>query len=168
MKKQPTLSLLALSLMAMIGLSACQKPAPAEQPVASETAAATAPATTEAHDHDHDDNHEGHEHEEHDHDHEGHDHEGHDHDHHHGGEAYQCGDKKIDLLVHTHDDGEVEAHATIDGIQYDLEADKTAANTYTTDDGLNNQGMKLEINGNEAHFVGIDGKPLLTCQKASS
>lgn len=163
MKKQPTLSLLALSLMAMIGLSACQKPAPAEQPVASETAAATAPATTEAHDHDHDDNHEGHEHEEHD-----HDHEGHDHDHHHGGEAYQCGDKKIDLLVHTHDDGEVEAHATIDGIQYDLEADKTAANTYTTDDGLNNQGMKLEINGNEAHFVGIDGKPLLTCQKASS
>lgn len=166
MMKKQSVSLLALSLMAMIGLSACQKPAPAEQTVASETAATTtAPVTAEAHDHDHDDDkHEGHDH--HDHDHEGHDHEGH--DHHHGGEAYQCGDKKIDLLVHTHDDGEVEAHATIDGVEYDLEADKNTPNTYITDDGLNNQGMKLEINGNEARFIGADNTPLMTCQKATS
>lgn len=86
----------------------------------------------------------------------------------HGGEAYQCGDKKINILVHTHDDGDIEAHATIDDIEYDLGAVANQPNTYATEDGLNNQGMKLEINGNEARFVGTDGKPLMTCQKASS
>lgn len=155
MKKQP-MSVLAIFLMAMIGLSACQKPAPAEQPVASETATTTAPAT-EAHDHDHDD----HDHDEHD----DHDHEGHDHDHAHSGETYQCGDKKINILVHDHE-GEKEAHALIDDIEYDLHPDATKPNYYVAqEEGLNNQGMSMTIDADKAVFAGLDGKPLLDCQK---
>lgn len=147
-----------VALLALLGLSACNKPteqattAPAEQAVASETATATAPATTEAHDHethDHDDKH--------DHDHEGHGHA-------HGGEAYQCGDKQINILVHTHDDGKVEAHATIDDIEYDLEP--KSANVYHTDDGINDKDMTLTLDADKAVFTAGDGTTLLTCQKS--
>lgn len=148
MKKLFTLSLLALLL------TACQKndvPAVADTAAAPATAPAASTNTTEHSEHD------GHEHAEHD-----------DHDHaHDAGDAYTCdGGKQIKIGVHTYE-GELEAHATIDDIVYDLHPDTTAANQYIShEDGINGQGMLLNLTDNQAVFTSLADKTvLLSCQK---
>lgn len=145
------------ALAFVFGLTACQQPA---EPKKEETKTIEqAPAKEGEHAHDHKHEHEGHDH---NHAHGDHDHAGH--DHHHEGEAYQCGDKKVNIVVHNHD-GEMEAHATIDDIEYDLPADADKPNHYVTKEGLNDQGMTLHLEGDKATFTGADDKPLLDCQK---
>lgn len=165
MKKSAALTALLLSLGLLT--TACQKqedtPAPAENtaPVQAET---PAPAQTDAQSDDHDDHHD-HDHDDgHDHD---HDHEGHAH-HHHEGDAYSCGDKTVHIAVHDHE-GETEAHATIDDIEYDLHPDTDKPNQYIShEDGINGNGMSMTLDGNNAVFTSMDGKTLLVCEKQAS
>lgn len=165
MKKSAALTALLLSLGLLT--TACQKqentPAPAENtaPVQAET---SAPAQTDAQSDDHDDHHD-HDHDDgHDHD---HDHEGHAH-HHHEGDAYSCGDKTVHIAVHDHE-GETEAHATIDDIEYDLHPDTDKPNQYIShEDGINGNGMSMTLDGNNAVFTSMDGKTLLVCEKQAS
>lgn len=165
MKKSAALTALLLSLGLLT--TACQKqentPAPAENtaPVQTET---PAPAQTDAQSDDHDDHHD-HDHDDgHDHD---HSHEGHAH-HHHEGDAYSCGDKTVHIAVHDHE-GETEAHATIDDIEYDLHPDTDKPNQYIShEDGINGNGMSMTLDGNNAVFTSMDGKTLLVCEKQAS
>lgn len=165
MKKSAALTALLLSLGLLT--TACQKqentPAPAENtaPVQAET---PAPAQTDAQSDDHDDHHD-HDHDDgHDHD---HSHEGHAH-HHHEGDAYSCGDKTVHIAVHDHE-GETEAHATIDDIEYDLHPDTDKPNQYIShEDGINGNGMSMTLDGNNAVFTSMDGKTLLVCEKQAS
>lgn len=165
MKKSAALTALLLSLGLLT--TACQKqentPAPAENtaPAQAET---PAPAQTDAQSDDHDDHHD-HDHDDgHDHD---HDHEGHAH-HHHEGDAYSCGDKTVHIAVHDHE-GETEAHATIDDIEYDLHPDTDKPNQYIShEDGINGNGMSMTLDGNNAVFTSMDGKTLLVCEKQAS
>lgn len=167
MKKSAALTALLLSLGLLT--TACQKqentPAPAENtaPVQAET---PAPAQTDAQSNDHDDHHD-HDHDDgHDHDHD-HSHEGHAH-HHHEGDAYSCGDKTVHIAVHDHE-GETEAHATIDDIEYDLHPDTDKPNQYIShEDGINGNGMSMTLDGNNAVFTSMDGKTLLVCEKQAS
>lgn len=174
--------LLIASIIATLGLSACSQPS--EQP-ATETKTETAQSTSadtktadtaqapakegETAQADHaEHNHEGD-------DHKGHDHEGHDHGDHAGhdhmhaeGDAYQCGDKTVHIVVHDHE-GEIEAHLTDDSIVYDLNQDPNNKNNYTTNDGIQgeNKGMTLTIDGDKAKVVGSDNAVLLDCTKKS-
>lgn len=165
MKKSAALTALLLSLGLLT--TACQKqentPAPAENtaPVQAET---PTPAQTDAQSDDHDDHHD-HDHDDgHDHD---HSHEGHAH-HHHEGDAYSCGDKTVHIAVHDHE-GETEAHATIDDIEYDLHPDTDKPNQYIShEDGINGNGMSMTLDGNNAVFTSMDGKTLLVCEKQAS
>lgn len=165
MKKSAALTALLLSLGLLT--TACQKqentPAPAENtaPAQAET---PAPAQTDAQSDDHDDHHD-HDHDDgHDHD---HSHEGHAH-HHHEGDAYSCGDKTVHIAVHDHE-GETEAHATIDDIEYDLHPDTDKPNQYIShEDGINGNGMSMTLDGNNAVFTSMDGKTLLVCEKQAS
>lgn len=165
MKKSAVLTALLLSLGLLT--TACQKqentPAPAENtaPVQAET---PAPAQTDAQSDDHDDHHD------HDHD-DGHDHN-HSHErhahHHHEGDSYSCGDKTVHIAVHDHE-GETEAHATIDDIEYDLHPDTDKPNQYIShEDGINGNGMSMTLDGNNAVFTSMDGKTLLVCEKQAS
>lgn len=164
MKKSAALTALLLSLGLLT--TACQKqedtPAPAENtaPVQAETPAPQTDAQSDDHDdhhdHDHDDGHD------HDHSHEGHAH------HHHEGDAYSCGDKTVHIAVHDHE-GETEAHATIDDIEYDLHPDTDKPNQYIShEDGINGNGMSMTLDGNNAVFTSMDGKTLLVCEKQAS
>lgn len=155
--------------LAVLTLTACdKKPAESEQttnpaPTSTSTettapadTAVTQPATpADNHAHAHGD-----------HAHGDHAHGEHGHQHHHEGDAYQCGDKTVSIVVHNHE-GEVEAHATIDDIEYDMPQDATKPNHYVSpQEGLNNQGMAMQLDGNKATFKSLDGKVLLDCQKS--
>lgn len=161
--------ILITSFVAVLALSACQKQESPKPDAPAEQKTQTAPADQHSHEHkegDHD--HAGHDHHDHDHAHHNHAHHSHaGHDHHHEGEAYQCGDKKINIVVHNHE-GEMEAHATIDDIEYDLPANATKPNTYSNpEEGLGNQGMVLSLDNDKATFTSLDGKStLLDCTKA--
>lgn len=156
--------LLIASMIATLALTACQKQeAPAEPKAETKTTeqapakpADPAPKAEEHKEGEHN----------HAHDHAGHNHAGH--DHHHDGEAYQCGDKKVGIVVHNHE-GEMEAHAIIDDIEYDMPADANKPNHYTSpEEGLNNQGMVLVLADNKATFSSLDGKTtLLDCTKVA-
>lgn len=137
--------LLVPALVLIFGLTACQ---PTAEPKKEEI------KTEHAHDHAHGEH--GHHHD--------HAHGEHEHAHHYEGEVYQCGDKQISIVVHNHD-GEMEAHATIDDIEYDLPADADKPNHYATKEGLNDQSMALHLEGDKATFIDADDKPLLDCQK---
>ncbi|MFB6349585.1 hypothetical protein ACFBZI_09140 [Moraxella sp. ZJ142] len=149
--------LLIASVVAALSLTACNKPAPQPADAAQTEQAADA---HEHHDHDHDHDHDGH-----DHDHEGHDHEHH-HHHHDEGDAYQCGDKTVHIVVHNHD-GRIEAHLTDDGVVYDLDQDPANANRYITDDGIqgDDKAMSLELKDDKAIVAGSDNAVLLDCVK---
>lgn len=164
-----TQKLLLASVIAALGLTACNKPAEkaAETPAATQQQA-TQPVATDAdkqadnaktEDHgDHDD----HEHDDHD----GHDHgeDGHMHSHD-DGITYQCGDKNINIAVHEHE-GEIEAHVAYDGISYDFNKDPKA-DRYTTDDGINDKDNVLTIKGDKATITDANNKTILDCTKAS-
>lgn len=161
--------ILIASLVATLALSACQKQETPKPDTPTEQSTQTAPADQHNHEHkegEHDHDHHDHEGEGHNHTH--HSHDGHDHHHHHEGDVYQCGDKKINIVVHNHE-GEMEVHATIDDIEYDLPADANKPNTYTNpEEGLNNQGMALSLAGDKATFSSLDGKnTLLECAKTT-
>lgn len=157
--------LLIATLATTLALTACQKPAekpaepkaetPAEQAPVEQTAQPAPQEGEHAHK-------EG-EHKEGEHAHHDHNHAHHNHDHH-DGDAYQCGDKAVNIVVHNHE-GEMEAHAIIDDIEYDLPADTAKPNHYTTAEGLNNQAMVMHLDGDKATFKASDDKVLLECQK---
>lgn len=95
---------------------------------------------------------------------------GHNHDshaaHHHEGDTYRCDNNKtINVAIHDHE-GEIEAHATIDDIEYDLHPDTGKPNHYISqDEGINDQGMIMVLSDNTATFTSLDGKQLLNCTK---
>lgn len=165
--KKITLSMMAL--MAVLGLTACNKqeapkadqPSPTnEQPTKpAETAsnnpppAQTAPNTDHNHDH-------------HDHD---HGHEGHNHEHMDAGDKYECGKDSVQIVVHNHE-GEKEAHLTKDNITYDLSEDVQSQGRFTSDDSIagEDKGMVLVIGDNTAKVTTLDNKVLLDCTKSKS
>lgn len=155
-----------IAMFATLALSACQKPAdaPAEpkgevktEQAPTQTAEKPADKPAETAEPKKDDHAHGHSHT--------HGHGEHGHHHHHDGEMFQCGDKKVNIAVHNHE-GQMEAHATIDDIEYDLALDTAKPNHYTTAEGLNNQAMVMHLDGDKATFKTADDKPLLDCQKA--
>lgn len=153
--------ILLASLIATLALTACEKKVqePAPEPQSTQTTT-EANALEHTHDetaeqHDHDDAHQ-----EHDHDHEGHMHT------HAEGDAYQCGNKTVHIVVHDHE-GEIEAHLTDDSIVYDLNQDPNDQTRFTTDNGIeNNQPMTLTITDNKA-VVSSNDRVLLDCTKKS-
>lgn len=161
--------IIALSLVATLGLTACEKPAsqPAEKTETATPQTNTTPTPPEQHAQDQTKQ-EG-EHGEHNHAHEGHghDHAHGDHAHDHGkGDKYQCGDKVIHIATHDHE-GEIEAHLTQDDITYDLnEAEK--GKFVSDDDSIDgsDKGMVLKLDGNKATVSTPDDKVLLDCTKA--
>lgn len=151
--KKSLLAILSLAVLA----TACNQQTPSE-PAKTESAPITqteAPKQTDHHNHK--DEHANHSH---DHSHEGHTHE------HHEGEKYTCdNNKNVTIAVHNHE-GEIEAHATIDGIEYDLHPDSQKANTYVSqEEGINDQGMIMTLDNNTAKFYDLANKPLLNCTK---
>lgn len=101
--------------------------------------------------------------------HAGHDHAGHDHAHNHAhdqGDHYECeGGKMVDIVIRDNE-GETEVGAIIDNIEYDLHPDSDKANQYISkNEGINDKGMILTLNGDKAVFTSLDNKPLLNCQK---
>lgn len=99
----------------------------------------------------------------------------HDHDdehehHHHEGKPYKCdNDKTINIAIHDHE-GETEAHATIDDVEYDLHpAEDGKTDIFVSqEDGINGKGMKMvnEPDG-KVVFKSLDDKEtLLTCNPA--
>lgn len=163
--------IIALSLVATLGLTACEKPAsqPTEKTETATPQTNTTPTPPEQHAQDqaqagHDHAHGDHAHTEHSH--EGHDHAGHNHAHHPEGDKYQCGDKTIHIVVHDHE-GEIEAHLTQDDITYDLnETEK--GKFISNDDSIDGseKGMALKLDGNKATVSTLSDKVLLDCTKA--
>lgn len=156
--------LLIASLIASLALTACnQQETPASEP---KTTAQPAEHTDD-HEHKESDHKEG----EHAHDHDDHkdsehahgEHEGHAH-HHHEGDRYKCdNDKTIAIAIHDHE-GEIEAHATIDDIEYDLSPVEEKENAFISlHEGLNDKGMKMLKDGEKLTFTDLDDKPLLGC-----
>lgn len=143
--------LLIASLVATLALFGCKKqetpePAPqAETQTAPETTNQTDTPPADTHDHAHDD-HAGHAHE------------------HHAGEIYQCdNDKTVSVAIHDHE-GEIEAHATIDDIEYDLSPVEEKENAFISlHEGLNDKGMKMLKDDKKLTFTDLDDKPLLGC-----
>ncbi|MCL1623763.1 hypothetical protein M2R47_05855 [Moraxella sp. Tifton1] len=156
MNKQRSAKIYTLPLIALLGLSlvACQKSN--DQPVEEVNTTNTTEVVKDTEYH-HDDAHETH-----DHDHEDHD----EHEHHHAlGDEYQCNDgKSVQISVHKHTDGDIEAHATLDDITYDLEP--KGDNKYHTDDGFDDKDMTLTMNADKAVFIDKDGATLLSCKKS--
>lgn len=153
--------LLITSLALILSLTACQKqetPPPAEENKTNEQ-------TTNHADHQHDgEQHEGEHHND------NHAHEGHDHNHaghEHNGDNYTCNNNKtITIAIHDHE-GEIEAHATIDDVEYDLNPDTDKENQYISkEEGINNKGMTMTLKDNKAVFADLDGKELLSCTKS--
>lgn len=173
--------IIALSLVATLGLTACEKPAsqPTEKTETATPQTNTTPTPPEQHAQDQAQAGHTHEHGEHGHDHahghEGHDHAGHDHatagreqvhNHEPAGDKYQCGDKIIHIAIHDHE-GEIEAHLTQDDITYDLnesEKGKFVSNDDSIDGG--EKGMALKLDGNKATVSTLSDKVLLDCTKA--
>lgn len=151
---------LLCALIVSLGLVACQKPA--EAPKQAEASSSQSAAETHhdhsahQHEHTHDEAH-----------HHGHDHAHHGHDHHHDeGDVFACDNgKNARIVIHDHD-GEIEAHATIDDITYDLAQDASQKDTYTTQDGINDQPTQMTITDNKAIFTDKDQQTLLTCTHA--
>ncbi|WP_066803601.1 hypothetical protein [Moraxella oblonga] len=156
--------IIALSFVAMLGLTACEKPTsqPTEKTETATPQTNTTPTPPEQHAQDN--AHAGHTHEHDDHAHEGHNHEGHDHASH--GDAYQCGDKTIHIAIHEHE-GEHEAHLTQDDITYDLNESENGK-FISDDDSIDGseKGMALKLDGNKATVSTPDDKVLLDCTKA--
>ncbi|MPX77913.1 hypothetical protein C0206_02970 [Moraxella catarrhalis] len=153
--------LLLASVVAALTLTACSKPADessqanpsAEQVANPATLDSTAEQATMQDEHTH-------AHEHHD------DHAGHMHIHA-DGDAYQCGDQTVHIVVHNHE-GEIEAHLNHDGIEYDFNQDPSNKNQYTSNHGFaDNQKTILTIDGNKAVVTGDTNQVLLDCVKAS-
>lgn len=172
--------IIALSLIATLGLTACEKPSqPTEKTETATPQTNTTPTPPEQHAQDQAQAGHTHEHGEHGHDHahghEGHDHTGHDHatagreqvhNHEPAGDKYQCGDKTIYIATHDHE-GEIEAHLTQDDITYDLnETEK--GKFVSNDDSIDGteKGMALKLDGNKATVSTLTDKVLLDCTKA--
>lgn len=161
--------LLIASLIASLALTACnQQETPASEPKT------TAQPAEHTNDHEHKDG--EHKEDEHAHDHDDHkdgehahgEHEGHAH-HHHEGDRYKCdNDKTIAIAIHDHE-GEIEAHATIDDVEYDLHPEDGKKDTYISkEEGMGDKGMRMALADGKATFNDLDGKALLSCQKLSS
>lgn len=151
-------ALLIASLSLALLLSACKKQEEVSESAPAETATTVVEEVHEEgdeHEHNHDHSH--------DHDGEGHMHE------HHEGKAYKCdNDKAITIAIHDHE-GEIEAHATIENIEYDLHPVDGKENHFiSNDEGIGNKGM-LMINESDSKtvFKSLDEKEtLLTCNAA--
>lgn len=181
MKQSKLSKLLLATVLAGLTLTACEQKPQETTAAATETSVKTDEKTTTATEtaekdgeqHEHDDKHEGHDHDD-KHDHDGHDHHDHDHDHAHGhdhqheGAYYQCGDKKVRIVVHNHE-GEIEAHLTTDDIEYDLNQDPANTDHYTTNDGIqgDNKPMTLILKDSTAKVVAADQSVLLDCTKTN-
>lgn len=168
--------LLLASLALSLTLTACNKQ---EASAPSKPEVATQPAE---HTHDHDKHKDGeqqngeqgehkdgeHKEGEHAHDHAHGEHEGHAHQHH-AGDTYKCdNDKTVAIAIHDHE-GEIEAHATIDDVEYDLHPEDGKKDTYISkEEGINDKGMRMALADGKATFNDLDDKALLSCQKASS
>ena len=178
MKQSKLSKLLLATVLAGLTLTACeQKPQETTAPATTETpvkadekaAATTETAEKDGEQHEHNDKHEDHDHDDR-HDHDGHDHHdhAHGHDHQHEGAYYQCGDKKVRIVVHNHE-GEIEAHLKTDDIEYDLNQDPANTDHYTTNDGIqgDNKPMTLILKDSTAKVVAADQSVLLDCTKTN-
>lgn len=140
--------LLLASVVAALTLTACSKPAD-ESSQANPSAEHATMQDEHTHAHEHHDDHAGHMHS------------------HADGEAYQCGDQTVHIVVHNHE-GEIEAHLNHDGIEYDFNQDPSNKNQYTSNHGFaDNQKTILTIDGNKAVVTGDTNQVLLDCVKAS-
>ncbi|OAV07491.1 hypothetical protein AO373_1188 [Moraxella catarrhalis] len=152
--------LLLASVVAALTLTACSKPADESSQANTSAEQVASPASDDAAEH-------ATIQEEHDHAHEHHDdHAGHMHVHA-DGDAYQCGDQTVHIVVHNHE-GEIEAHLNHDGIEYDFNQDPSNKNQYTSNHGFaDNQKTILTIDGNKAVVTGDTNQVLLDCIKVS-
>ena len=103
-------------MVAALTLTACSKPADESSqanPSAEQVANPATPDSTAEHATMQDEHTHAHEHHD--------DHAGHMHIHA-DGDAYQCGDQTVHIVVHNHE-GEIEAHLNHDGIEYDFNQD---------------------------------------------
>lgn len=84
------------------------------------------------------------------------------------GERYHCDNGKLAIILVEAYEGEIEAHATIDDIEYELHPDldtEQDGNYISHDEGIGGEGMRLVLTDNSAIFTHLDNTPLLTCQK---
>lgn len=162
--------LLIASLVATLALTACKKEEAPAEPKADTQTTEQAP-TQPAQEHSHDDHQHDHTHEhkdgdkDHHHAHGNHSHD-HAHAHHHAGDTYKCDNNKtVAIAIHDHE-GEIEAHATIDDVEYDLHPEDGKKDTYISkEEGINDKGMRMTLADGKATFNDLDGKVLLSCQK---
>lgn len=127
-----------------ISLTACQKTdGPKELPNTQEQ---TAQAQ-----HDDQHNHDDHNHDDHDHHSDDHNHN-HAHSHgHEDDEHYICQGKTITVGVHEHE-GETEAHATIDDIEYDFHPDTANPKQFVSQDGVGGSPMLMVLGDDKVSF----------------
>ncbi len=154
-------------LLSVGALTACQKPADnnssADNTSKDQTTAAQSTQSQNAegehdgHDHAHHES-DGHDHDGHDHEH--HEHDGHDHAHHDDDfKSYLCGDKTVKVIVQQME-GETEARALIDDIEYDFHPDDVAdaKNTFVSQDGVKGKPMLMQLSNDAVTFYDYANK----------
>lgn len=152
--------LLLASVVAALTLTACSKPADESSQANTSAEQVASPASDDKVEHSTMQEDHTHAHEHHD------DHAGHMHVHA-DGDAYQCGDQTVHIVVHNHE-GEIEAHLNHDGIEYDFNQDPSNKNQYTNHHGFSdNQKTILTIDGNKTVVTGDTNQVLLDCVKVS-
>lgn len=146
--------LLIASLVATLTLSGCKKQ---EEPTTNNTENQALPTTTSTEESHTQSTEHGHEHDHHE------VHDTHEHQHHHG-KSYKC-DNETTVTVSIHDhEGEIEAHATIDDIEYDLHpAEDGKTDVFISqEDGIGGKGMKmLNTPDDKITFTSLDDKEVL-------
>lgn len=136
-------------LLSVGALTACQKPADnnssADNASKDQTTAAQSTQSQNA---------------ESEHDHEHHEHDGHDHAHHDDDfKSYLCGDKTVKVIVQQME-GETEARALIDDIEYDFHPDDVAdaKNTFVSQDGVKGKPMLMQLSNDAVTFYDYASK----------
>lgn len=146
MKKLICISLLAFAL------TACQKADNHTEPA--QTDSQTQPLM------------QNHEHDNH-HDHDDHDSDEHEHD----DDKYLCQNKIVKVGIHEHE-GETEAHAVIDDIEYDFYPDTATPKQFVSQDGVGGSPMLMVLGEDRASFYEYKdnqkGKLIFDCQEQGS
>lgn len=165
MKKLICISLLAFAL------TACQKADNHTEPA--QTDSQTQPLM-QNHEHDNHHDHDDHDSDEHEHDDEHDDkdtHEHHAHNHDHDDDKYLCQNKIVKVGIHEHE-GETEAHAVIDDIEYDFYPDTATPKQFVSQDGVGGSPMLMVLGEDRASFYEYKdnqkGKLIFDCQEQGS
>lgn len=161
MKKLIFISLIALTL------TACQKADNHTEPA--QTDSQTQPLM-QNHEHDNHHDHDDHDSDEHEHD-DKDTHEHHAHNHDHDDDKYLCQNKIVKVGIHEHE-GETEAHAVIDDIEYDFYPDTATPKQFVSQDGVGGSPMLMVLGEDRASFYEYKdnqkGKLIFDCQEQGS